>query len=112
MVILAIILFAAKTTTKMTMSYYSTQIRDSLGREIRVSKEPAPILQNAGLIFSQYWLSKCHFFDDLFACFGDCLQTVRSPKSSRANVYSNKDLIKQRFYPASRQKITQSPETK
>lgn len=80
------------------MSYYSTQIRDSLGREIRVSKEPAPLLQNAGLIFSQYWLSKCHFFDDLFACFGDCLQTVRSPKSSRANVYSNKDLIKQRFY--------------
>ena len=35
----------------MTMSYYSTQIRDSLGREIRVSKEPALILQNAGLIF-------------------------------------------------------------
>lgn len=86
-----IILFAPKTTTKLTMSYYSTQIRDSLGREIRVSKEPAPILQNAGLILSQYWLSKCHFFDELFACFGDCLQTVRSPKSSRANLYSNED---------------------
>lgn len=49
----------------MTMSYYSTQIRDSLGREILVSKEPAPILQNAGLILSQYWLSKCRFFDEL-----------------------------------------------
>ena len=37
----------------MTIFYYSTKIRDSLGREIRVSKEPAPILQNVGLIFSQ-----------------------------------------------------------
>jgi hypothetical protein len=65
MVILAAISFTLKKTTKMTMSYYSTQIRDSLGREILVSKEPAPILQNAGLILSQYWLSKCRFFDEL-----------------------------------------------
>lgn len=65
MVILAAISFTLKKTTKMTMSYYSTQIRDSLGREILVSKEPAPILQNASLILSQYWLSKCRFFDEL-----------------------------------------------
>ena len=80
------------------MSINFTQIRDGFGREIRVSTDPAPILQNAGLIPVQYWLSKCRFFEELESCIGDTLQHVRRPKSARANVFSNMDLIMQRIF--------------
>jgi len=80
------------------MSYYSTQIRDGFGREIRVSKESAPIAKNAGLLAISTCLDRIRFLSTFETYISDSISSIRKPTSSRENQYTNMDLIRQRFF--------------
>lgn len=80
------------------MSYYSTQIRDGFGREIRVSKESAPIAKNAGLLAISTCLDRIRFLSTFETYISDSISSIRKPTSSRENQNTNMDLIRQRFF--------------
>ena len=69
------------------MSYYSTQIRDGFGREIRVSKESAPIAKNAGLLAISTCLDRIRFLSTFETYISDSISSIRKPTSSRENRY-------------------------
>lgn len=68
------------------MSYYS-----GFGREIRVSKEPAPIVKYAGLFAVSTCLERIHFLSTFEGYISDSISSIRKPTSTRQNQYTNMD---------------------
>lgn len=80
------------------MDHYSTQIHDGFWREVRVSKETAPIIKNVGLLAVSTCLERIHFLNTFEKYIGASITALRTPKSARSNQYTNMDLVRQRFF--------------
>ena len=79
------------------MGHYSTQIHDSYGREIRVSKKSAPthtLSTMFVLIAVSTCLERIYFLSTLEEYIGDSIYALRTPKSAWSSRYTNMGLVR------------------